>query len=241
MPHENDSKDEKPESFIWQTYLDAAKDEDAGRPKNWEGSTNGILTFTGLFAATVAAFIVESYALLSPDSTDRTNMLLEQLFVAMANTSLNIPVVVPPMQPFSVAPTAVVINVLWFSSLLISLTCALLATLVQEWSRAYPQDVNRRKVLHETIQARACNHIFIRMGVDRYGMDHFVSWIVALVHLSVLSFACGLVIFLYDINSIVAGMTTIMLGVFCVLYCISSLIPLFDKSCPYRTPLSYFV
>lgn len=30
---------------IWSTYLDAAKTEDQMRPKDWEGSTSGILTF----------------------------------------------------------------------------------------------------------------------------------------------------------------------------------------------------
>ena len=35
----------KTQDFIWDTYLKASKDEDEARPKNWEGSTTGILTF----------------------------------------------------------------------------------------------------------------------------------------------------------------------------------------------------
>ena len=42
MPALNDVN---PEEFIWKTYLRASKDEDEIRPKNWEGSTTGILTF----------------------------------------------------------------------------------------------------------------------------------------------------------------------------------------------------
>ena len=42
---ENKSRYEKPEDLIWDTYLKAAKGEDEARPKNWEGSTTGILTF----------------------------------------------------------------------------------------------------------------------------------------------------------------------------------------------------
>ncbi|VDC05022.1 unnamed protein product [Peniophora sp. CBMAI 1063] len=232
---------EKPGDFIWDTYLKAAKAEDEVRPKNWEGSTTGILTFTGLFAATVATFIVESYALLSPDPSDRTNALLEQLFVAMANASSQAPITIPPVEAFSAPPTAVVTNVFWFSSLLIALICALLATLVQEWSRAYVQDINRRQVFHDDIRTRALNHIFIRMGVNRYGMDQFVSWIVALMHLSVLLFACGLLAFLFPIDHIVAGFATGVIAVFLLIYNAASMIPLLDKSCPYRTPASYMM
>ncbi|VDC05919.1 unnamed protein product [Peniophora sp. CBMAI 1063] len=231
---EKDSDDkpeyDQPEDFIWDTYLKASKDEDEARPKNWEGSTTGILTFTGLFAATVAAFIVESYKLLSADSGDQTVQLLSQLLVATANASSGLPIVIATPEPFSTPPSAIATNVLWFTSLLISLICALLSTLVQEWSRAYVQDINRRKVLHETMRERAFNHIFIRMGVNRYGMDQFVSWIVALVHLSVFLFACGLLTFLFPIDYVVAGIATTLFGIFVIVYCAASLLPLLEKS-----------
>ncbi|VDC05021.1 unnamed protein product [Peniophora sp. CBMAI 1063] len=241
MAEATQARYDNPEDVIWDTYLKASKHEDETRPKNWEGSTTGILTFTGLFAATVAAFIIESYKLLSPDPSDRTNALLEQLFIAMANTSSNSPVIVPATEPFSVPISATITNSFWFSSLLISLICAMLSTLVQEWSRNYVQDINRHTVLHESLRDRAFNHIYIRMGVDRYGMDQFVSWIVALVQLAVVLFACGLVVFLFSINSAVAAVSSAVLGTSLVIYVFVSLLPLSDRSCPYRTPVSYIM
>ncbi|KZV74704.1 hypothetical protein PENSPDRAFT_572578, partial [Peniophora sp. CONT] len=142
-----------PKDFLWKTYLATVDHEDKARIKNWEGSTNGILTFTGLFAATVAAFIIESYKLLSVDSGDQTVALLSQLLAATANASAQVPVIVSPPQPLSVPATAVVTNSLWFLSLLIALICALLSTLAQEWSRNYEQD-NRRRVLYEDLSHR---------------------------------------------------------------------------------------
>ena len=53
MSADNQLKYDKPEDFIWDTYLKASKDEDDARPKNWEGSITGILTFvcpTGISA-----------------------------------------------------------------------------------------------------------------------------------------------------------------------------------------------
>ena len=45
MSAQEKPKYENPEDLIWDTYLKASKDEDEARPKNWEGSTTGILTF----------------------------------------------------------------------------------------------------------------------------------------------------------------------------------------------------
>lgn len=138
------------------------------------------------------------------------------------------------------APTVdVLANALWFCSLSVSLVCALLATLVQQWSRDYVRDIRRRQTLDESLRGRAFNHIYVRMGVDRYGMDQMVSWLVALVHLAVALFAAGLFLFLYPINSAVAVCTTTVLGTFGITYTAVSIIPLFDPSCPLRTPLTY--
>ncbi|KZV67135.1 hypothetical protein PENSPDRAFT_611823 [Peniophora sp. CONT] len=232
---------ENSEDILWSTYLKAAEDEDRTRPREWEGNTGSILTFTGLFAATVAAFIIESYKSLSPDSGDRTVALLSQILAATANASTHDTVILAPAEPFTVPTTSIVTNALWFSSLLIALVCALLSTLVQQWSRDYVRDISRRRVLHESLRHRAYNHIYIRMGVNRYGMDQFVSWIVALVHLSVFLFASGLLVFLYPINPIVAGIATGVLGLFTSIYIIASLQPLLDRSCPYRTPVTYLI
>ena len=40
---------EEPLNVLLSTYLSAAKDEDATRPKDWEGSTGGILTFVRIY------------------------------------------------------------------------------------------------------------------------------------------------------------------------------------------------
>lgn len=69
---------------LWQHYLATVDAEDLADVERWNGSTTGILTFvrqsedrpdraltltqTGLFAATVAAFVIESYQSSSPDS-----------------------------------------------------------------------------------------------------------------------------------------------------------------------------
>ncbi|KAH8987011.1 hypothetical protein EDB92DRAFT_1818066 [Lactarius akahatsu] len=61
---------------LWSIYLTEAEKQDKEVTESWKGDTDRILVFTGLFSATVAAFIIESYKMLSPDSGDTTNALL---------------------------------------------------------------------------------------------------------------------------------------------------------------------
>ncbi|KAH9052583.1 hypothetical protein EDB87DRAFT_425480 [Lactarius vividus] len=45
----------------------------------WKSDADGVLVFTGLFSATVAAFVIEGYQRLSVDSGDQTVTLLSQM------------------------------------------------------------------------------------------------------------------------------------------------------------------
>ena len=94
-------------------------------------------------------------------------VLLTQLLAATTNASvpMNTPAHITASEAFKAPSAAIVVNVLWFSSLLIALVCALLSTLIQEWSRDYVRDINRRRTLDESVRNRAFNHIYIRLGV----------------------------------------------------------------------------
>ncbi|KZV65235.1 hypothetical protein PENSPDRAFT_587208 [Peniophora sp. CONT] len=227
------------EDRFWATYLRAMKDEDETRPKDWDGNTGSILTFTGLFAATVAAFVIESYKSLSPDSGDQAVVLLGQILAATANSSSDSSTPAASVDTFHPPLPAVLANALWFISLIVALACALLATLVQQWSRDYVKDIRYRETLDESFVSRALNHVYIRTGVDRYKMDDVVNLVVALVHLAVILFAAGLLLFLYPINTDVSGCTTCILGVFVLVYLIAGIMPIKDANCPYRTPMTY--
>lgn len=65
--------------------------------------------------------------------------------------------------------------------------------------------------------------------------------IVGWMHAAVIIFIIGLDIYLYTVHTAPAYATTAITGGGAVIYVCSSLIPLFDASCPYRTPLTDFV
>ncbi|KAI0266177.1 hypothetical protein BC834DRAFT_824153, partial [Gloeopeniophorella convolvens] len=108
---------------MWTLYLSQAEKHDKELAESLKGDMEGILVFTGLFSAALATFLVESYQNLSPAAGDTSQQSAEN---------------------FTPSSSAVRVNVLWFLSLVLSLICALTATLVQQWSRRYQQLTQRR-------------------------------------------------------------------------------------------------
>ncbi|KAH9071478.1 hypothetical protein EDB83DRAFT_2198475, partial [Lactarius deliciosus] len=226
-----------PSDGLWSIYLTEAEKEDMQLTESWKGDTDGILVFTGLFSATVAAFLIESYKKLSPDSGDTTNVLLTQIsaqLVSISNGTSLASVAVQSAQPFKPTASAVRVNVLWFLSLVLSLSCALSATLMQQWARRYQELARRRGAFHRRGRMRA----FIFDGINRFGMARAVATMPTLLHISVFLFFSGLVDFLFPIYTSVAYVTLGYIMVFALAYAILTVLPNIYLNCPYATPLS---
>ena len=194
---------------------------------------------TGLFSATVATFIIESYQNLSPDSSQTTNALLTQISQQLFNISHGAPLTIVAAQneqTFTPSASAVRVNVLWFLSLVLSLTCALSATLMQQWARRYRELAQRRGAFHRRGRMRA----YIFEGVNRFGMARAVATMPTLLHISVFLFFAGLVDFLFPIYKAVAYATLACVMVFAVAYANLTVLPNIYLDCPYATPLSGF-
>ncbi|KAJ6622078.1 hypothetical protein B0H10DRAFT_1742879, partial [Mycena sp. CBHHK59/15] len=64
---------------FWSVYISEAERYDSALIESWKADMEGIPIFSGLFSASLTAFIVESYKNLSPDSGDMTITLLSQI------------------------------------------------------------------------------------------------------------------------------------------------------------------
>ncbi|KAH8987106.1 hypothetical protein EDB86DRAFT_3082477 [Lactarius hatsudake] len=222
-----------PSDKLWSMYLTEAKKEDDQITRNLTEDTNGVLVFTGLFSAIVAAFIMESYKKLSPDSGDQTVALLTQL----VNISAGVPVVVQNSPPPFKAPASIVrVNVMWFLSLILSLSCALLATLMQQWVRRHLEYAHAQQRGAPRRRARIRAYMF--EGVEKFRLSQAVEATPLLLHTSVFLFFAGLIDFLLPINDVVAFSALGCVVVFASIYAIFTLLPSLHLNCPYRTPLS---
>src|SRR6266481_7821523 len=101
------------------------------------------ILLTSLFSAAVAALLAFIVQDLRPNSQDTSAFYLGNIYQVLADpnatrSSIPPPVAQPP--PFSPPRYAVWVNSLWFLSLVMSLTCALLATSLHQWARRYIRD-----------------------------------------------------------------------------------------------------
>ncbi|KAF8257873.1 hypothetical protein EI94DRAFT_1626815, partial [Lactarius quietus] len=117
-------------------YLKIAEEEDKRMAESWKSDAEGILIFTGLFSSVLASLISVSIQEIQQNPQDTSNFYLANIYQAMAdpNRTTSLPTYPPPFSPPSYA---VWVNGLWFMSLVISITCAVLATLLQQWARRY--------------------------------------------------------------------------------------------------------
>ena len=187
----------------------------------------------GLFSTIVAAFIIEFYKTLSPDSGDQTVALLGQISQQLANfpngTYSN-----TANQPYSPSAPMVWVIAILLISLVLSLTSALLATMLQQWARTY---VDIPHVPSETE-----NHARVRavlfLGTEFYQMRYISQMAFDLLHFSLFLFFVSLVMLFQSINKKVAIVLDIAAGLFVLAYLALSILPCLDVRCPYRTPMT---
>ncbi|KAI0258901.1 hypothetical protein BC834DRAFT_550524 [Gloeopeniophorella convolvens] len=221
-------------------YIARAAEEDIKMTEGWKGDADGILVFTGLFSATVATFLVGSYQNLQPTPQDISAFHIANMYRLLADpnaTSVPNHFALATSVPATSPKASVIwINILWSLSLLISLSCALLATLLQRWARHYLQVTQRQYSPHKRARIRA----YFAEGVDSLRLPWVVEALPALLHVSVFLFFAGLVVFVASLNHLVfASVALCISACICQYLCITAM-PLVRHDSPYHTPLSPF-
>ncbi|KAJ6480550.1 hypothetical protein C8R47DRAFT_1136145 [Mycena vitilis] len=229
-----DPKQEDAAAKLWAVYVGEAEKYDKGLVESWKSDMEGMLIFAGLFSASLTAFLIESYRTLTVDSADTTIFLLNQISQQLAASENGSTYNIVPQVSFVPPPTALVCNVLWFISLGLSLGCALIATLVEQWAR----DFLHRADMHSAPVVRARIFSYLYYGLKRFGMHTMVEIIPLLLHASLLFFFAGLVAFLLPVNTAIMVVAAGLLGIVAAVYSLFTVFPLIYLDCPYRTPLS---
>ena len=175
---------------------------------------------------------------LRPNSQDTSAFYLGNIFEILVDpnaTRTLIPSSVLKPPPFSAPGYAIWVNSLWFLSFVISLTCALLATSLQQWSRRYIRVAQPARCSPEK---RARMRAFFAEGVDKMHIPWAVEALPTLLHLSVFLFFGGLVIFLFNIDHAVFGSVILWFGLFSIMYGLITMMPIVRHDSPYYAPLS---
>ncbi|KAI0252041.1 hypothetical protein BJV78DRAFT_1282034 [Lactifluus subvellereus] len=241
MPQEADA--DKPKLIdgsdaLFSMYNSRAKKNDEKMTERWKGDAEGMLLFTGLFSAAVAQFLVGSLQNLQSNSQDASSFYLARIYqLTPGSNASSIPLPPDPAQ-FRAPKSAVWTNTLWSLSLVISLTCALLATLLQQWARRYLRITQR---VDDPQRRARIRELMLQGSKKRLPLRLMIELLTALLHIAVFLFLAGFVIYLFHFNRSVGVTVAVYVGTCVVLYLCVSFAPIFFRDSPFYTPLSSLV
>ena len=196
--------------------------------------TFGDVLQTGVFSATVAAFLVDSYKSLQPDPTDVSSRLLQQITQELAGISNGDRFTPPTLDTFRPPRRAIHVNILWFLSLCLSLACGLGATLVQQWLRRYIRLTQHSDAPLRRVRMRA----YLWQGFENFHVHWVVENISVMLHAAIFLFFVGLCEFLFTVNDEVAEVVVVAVSILAAIYFFLTLLPAISPDCPFQTPLT---
>jgi Family of unknown function (DUF6535) len=194
---------------------------------------------TGLFSAAVAALLAVTIQDIRPNPQDTTAFYLASINQQLSKgNGIDVPIPTSllsnPAASFTPPTLSLWVNGLWFLSLVISLTCALLATLLQQWARRYLRVTCPRYSPHKRARVRA----FYAEGVEKLHLPWTVETLPILLHISLFLFFAGLSVFLFIVNLTIFKVVIAWVALCVIVYAALTFLPIFHKNSPYYAPLS---
>ncbi|KAF8145160.1 hypothetical protein K438DRAFT_1484263, partial [Mycena galopus ATCC 62051] len=181
------------EARVWHVYNDEGSLVDSDMMAEFGDNLDILLVFAGLFSAVLTTFVAQTSQALSPDATAISNSILLEL-VALQRAEANgtsFDFIPPAITSFTVALTDIWVNGLWFTSLALSLSTALLAVLAKQWLHQYSS------VITGSPRERALIRQFRYTSFEQWGVQSIIGLLPTILHLSLFLFMAGLVVFLY--------------------------------------------
>ncbi|SJL04841.1 uncharacterized protein ARMOST_08212 [Armillaria ostoyae] len=226
-----------PNARVWRTYEDESRIHDASMVEESRDNVDVLLVFAGLFSAVVTTFVAQTYQNLQVDyAAMSASLLYESVLVqrAIANGSSVNSIPPSPFNPtitFVPATTDVWVNGLWFTSLFLSLTTALVAVLVKQWLHHYVA------LPSGTPRDRSLTRQFRYAGFQKWHVQVIIGLLPVLMHLALAIFLVGLVIFLQPLQQALPWVICAGTGLVYTAYVVATILPIIFPQCPYRTPL----
>ncbi|KAJ1301852.1 hypothetical protein OPQ81_009079 [Rhizoctonia solani] len=229
-----------PDAAIWNMYLDEAQEHDRELVEGRQRSLDTLLLFAALFSAILTAFLIESKDLLQQDPAEASAALL--LIIAQSQQRMELGL--PPPEPlagtisipeFAPSLSARWINGIWFMSLGLSLSAALVAMLGKEWLTTF----------HSSRPRSARRLAFIRQsrlkGLENWGALHIIALLPTLLHVSLLLFSVGLVVYLWALDAALAAVLSGVIGITLTFYIVTGILGAVYEFCPFVTEVSEYM
>ncbi|KAF9021196.1 hypothetical protein BDZ89DRAFT_898936, partial [Hymenopellis radicata] len=192
-PEDEPYKEMAEDSRFWKTCVDEATKVDAGKVADWTDALDVLLVFAGLFSGVVSTFVCQTFQNLQVDPTELVYIVMDEL--------LNIQRAIDEHGPgsskhvprsdtsFHASRTSVWVNTLWFVSLTLSLTTALIAVVTKQWIHQYMDSAQLG-----TPRARARLRQFRFIQLEAWHVPAIIGLLPVLMHVALGVFFSGLII-----------------------------------------------
>ncbi|KAK0463908.1 uncharacterized protein EV420DRAFT_1329359, partial [Desarmillaria tabescens] len=226
-----------PNARVFRTYLDERAIYDANMIEESRDGVDVLLVFAGLFSAVVTTFVAQTSQSLQADYAEMSaNLLFEMVNIqrAIASGASVDNVAASPLNPnitFIASTTSVWVNGLWFTSLALSLTTALVSVLVKQWLHHY------MALPSGTPRERSLLRQFRFAGLQKWRVLVIIGLLPVLMHTALAIFFVGLVIFLGPLRDSLAWVVGTITTIAYTAYLMAHILPLIFPQCPYRTSL----
>ncbi|KAG8963562.1 hypothetical protein FRC00_005799 [Tulasnella sp. 408] len=202
---------------------------------------DGMLIFAGLFAGVNTAFLALTIPLLSADPSDDTNALLAQnnailLQLAMGRND-SLPTDNPlPSGEFSPAHDIFLVNALFGLSLAFAIISSFLAVLGRQWLVYY------RKRSGGGPDRQRWEQLKRFLGAKRWHLEIILDDVLPfLLQLGLIVFCISLIIYLHYLSPSISIIVGVPLYLGLAIFIASALCTLWDRFCPFHSPLSHFL
>ncbi|KAI0760436.1 hypothetical protein C8Q74DRAFT_1296310 [Fomes fomentarius] len=234
------SEEEKAE--VWSEAAETVKKYYEELLKRWKEEMDTLLVYAGLFSAILTAFNMQSYPLLQPDPTDYTLAVLLQIsrqldsfsvHGSFINSTENARSLAQSQTPFQPSSSAVWINTLWFSSLVLSLAAASIALIVKQWLQEVIVGLSGTSRDSARLRQYRLN------GLLKWRVGTIVVALPILLQVALILFLTGMVILLWTLHHTVAAVTSSLVGTLFAAFVVVSMTPVFKWDCFYRSPQAF--
>ena len=170
-----------------------------------------------------------------PNSQDASAFYLQNIYQHLADPNVSVPSTEAAPPTFSPPRYAVTVNLLWVFSLGISLTCAIMATMLQQWARQY---IAFTQLPRGSPRDRARTRDLFADSVDKLFIKTMSILLACYLHLAILLFFIGLLIFLHNVNHTIFINILWFYGFCMTIYTFFTVLPLFQSCSLLYTPVS---
>ncbi|KAF9812820.1 hypothetical protein IEO21_05967 [Rhodonia placenta] len=223
-------------SDAWEKCAERVWSREEAVVQKWKDEINKLLTFAGLFSAALTAFNVQYYVFLQPQASDPTvNAILVLMSALVANSDATdilqstLSVLTTSRNAAKTPTYVILINMLWFSALVFSLSAASLAISVSQWLHHHiDQPASRSR---QSVRIWYFRH----RGFNSWNVPFIISLLPVLLQTSLALFLIGLLVLLWTLNSIVFCVVTTLVVILLTLSVSTAIIPTIAPTCPFKS------